>query len=143
MPGLAEISSCLVGRPYALGDAGSGLDCFSLVRQYAVLKGARPADEFQGQRMDTYGALYQQDPAGAKALMLEYLASFTEEIPPGRACAGDILLLNLPDTDTLPFLAIAAGENVLAAHPGRGVVLISLQPYRIMRAWRCRQLPQP
>ncbi|HQP29941.1 MAG TPA: hypothetical protein PLB81_01325 [Deltaproteobacteria bacterium] len=143
MPGLAEISSRLVGLPYALGDAGAGMDCFSLIRQYAVLKGARPAEEFKGQRMDTYGALYLQDPAGAKALMLEYLNTFAAEVPPERACAGDILLLSLPDTDTLPFLAIAAGEQVLAAHPGRGVILISLQPYRIMRAWRCRQPSQP
>ena len=90
----------------------------------------------------TYGALYLQDPAGAKALMLDYVLTFTDEIPPGRACAGDILLLSLPDTDTLPFLAISAGEHALAAHPGRGVVLIRLAPYRIMRAFRCRQLPQ-
>lgn len=135
---LADISRRLVGRRYRLGEC----DCFSVVLDYLGQAGVAVPEEFRGQTRTSYPALYRSFPMGAKALMLELIGSLLEEIDPGRAVAGDVLLLQLAreDSGRLPFLAIDGGNgHVLAASDKIGVGVFPGRHYQRLRAWRCRQ----
>ena len=136
---LAEITSCYLMRPYALGSR-DGFDCFSLIHDYLGRVGAELPDEFQGQTLQSYASLFDRDSGEAKRVMVEFVASVTDEIEPHRAFAGDILLLKLTGSEALPFLAIHAGQNLaIAASCEFGVRPWELGHYTIVRAFRCRR----
>jgi len=136
---LAAITSTLTGKPYALGDPGAGYDCFNLVHQYLTLKGADLPTQFEGETIRTYADLFRRAPVKAKKLMVEYVASVTDEIPVSRAFAGDILLLALKERKAPAFLGIhGGGGNVLLSSPEHGVTVCPLGKYEIRRAFRCR-----
>lgn len=138
---LAEITRAYVDRPYALGRACSeGLDCFSFVYDYMARLGMDLPAEWRGLTLQSYADLYQSDPEEAKRIMVEFIGEHAQEIAPVQAFAGDILLLQLTGTSTLPFLAVHGGQTVcLAASPEFGVRPWDLHNYTIERAWRCRK----
>lgn len=141
---IAEITRAYISKPYALGTPGQGLDCFSLVYDYLKTRmGDQIPDTFRGLTLDTYGEVFQADPVGAKSIMVDFISEHLQEIPPGMAFAGDILLLQLTGTDTMPFLAIHGGQSqAVAASPEYGVRPWSLSHYTIKRAWRCHRQPR-
>lgn len=136
---LAELTREYIERPYALGRAG-GLDCFSLIYDYLGRRGTELPTEWRGLTLETYAALFEKDPAEAKRIMVEFVDDLLSEIPVPRAFAGDLLLLQLKDSTTLPFLAIHGGQSIaIASSPEFGVRPWDLEHYTIRRAWRCRR----
>lgn len=137
---LAELTREYIARPYALGDR-TGLDCFSLIYDYMIRVGNDLPMEWRGLTLDNYAELFKQDPAEAKRVMVEFVDEHCREIKPGMAFAGDLLLLQLRDSDALPFLAIHGGQSMaIASAEDFGVRPWNLGHYIIRRAWRC--LPQ-
>lgn len=135
---LAVFAAQAVGTPYALG-AGEGVDCFSLVIRYLQWREVPLPDEYEGLTLQTYAERFAHDPLGAKDIMVRLMDELLEVIPPPRAFAGDIVLLELAGSGALPFLAIHAGQaSVLAASPEHGVRPWGIEHYEIRRAWSCR-----
>lgn len=133
---LARISAKFIGQPYRLG----AMDCFAAILGYLSARGIELPAEFEGQTRATYAVFFTEQPAAAKAMMVRLMDSLLPQVAPTLAFAGDLLLLRLPDSDTLPFLAIDGGSGrVLAATIERGVCQLPRNRYQIQRAWRCRQ----
>ena len=131
----------LVGRPYALGDQGRGLDCFSSIYAYMAEAGQELPDEYQGLTLQTYADLFRADPARAKTIMCEFMGAVTDEIEPGKARVGDVLLLKCrTKPEAGPALGIhGGGGNVVTSSREHGVTVYKLKNYTIERAWRCRK----
>lgn len=141
---LASIMARLVGRPYCLGDLSRGLDCFSLIYQHIELMGYTMPAEFEGMTLGNYADLFLSDSSRAKEIMLGFVRSMLECIPPSRAFAGDVLVLRIraqgPAMCSAIFLGIhGGGTNVVSATEEHGVSVYPLQGYEIMEAYRCRQ----
>ena len=133
---LASISQKFIGLPYRLG----AMDCFSSILLYLEERGLVLPDEYQGVRREDYPALFKASPERAKALMVEFMDATLPVVSGSHACAGDILLLRLINSDKPPFLAIDGGNgSIIAAAESRGVVQLPRKHYAIERAWRCRQ----
>lgn len=131
---LAELTKNLTGRPYALNDP-RGLDCFSSVREYLIMRGVEIPDEFDGHSVQDYKALFISDPDTAKKLMVKLVESLLDEIRPAFTLAGDILLAKHIDT----FLAINGGNGfMLGATIEVGMVPLPMRAYKILRAFRVR-----
>ena len=131
---MARITAGFIGRPYQLGIT----DCFSAVLEYIASCGYQIPDSFEGVTRDDYADLFEADPGAAKALMVRFVDRLLDEVPPGHAFAGDILLLRL--RGQLPFLAIDGGNgNIIAASESRGVGVSPRRSYTTERAWRCRR----
>lgn len=136
MSSLARISAKFVGQPYQLG----AMDCFASILGYLTERGLALPEEFEGQTRESYAAFFVEQPEEAKAVMIRLMDSLLPTVEPHRAFAGDLLLLRLADTDTLPFLTIDGGNGrVLAATIERGVCQLPRNRYQIVRAWACRQ----
>lgn len=137
MRNLAAITQKLVDLPYELGEK----DCFSIIVMYLKLRGYQVPEQFCGFTMQTYKAYYESVPWHAKQLMCYFFDCLMDPIAPHKAFAGDVLLLELPDSDSQPFAAIDGGNaTIVAASPKRGVAVTPIRYYTIRRAWRCRKL---
>lgn len=135
-----SITAQLVGKPYALGNFCNGMDCFNLIYRYLTMRGIPMPTEYNGLTLETYGALFQEDPDEAKRIMVEFIGSILQEIQPGMAFAGDVLLLRLKDSDSQVFLGIhGGGANVICSSCEHGVNPYPLSSYEILRAWKCQQ----
>jgi len=138
---LATFTAAVMGTPYALGSKTG--DCFSLVVSYLDFRDIPIPDAFEGVTLETYADLYAADPAGAKEAMVRFISQTLTEIPVHKAFAGDILLLQLKDSEALPFLAIHGGQSsIIAASPECGVMPWAIDHYIVRRAWTCRQQSQ-
>lgn len=139
---LAELTTRLVGQPYALGSQ-QGLDCFSAVVEYLRTRGVEVPADFEGHSTTEYKALFLSDPSEAKRLMVELVSSLLDEILPSFAFAGDILLARTPGSETLSqsFLAIHGGNGcMLAATEEKGIYPLPIRVYEIVRAFRIRRV---
>lgn len=133
---LAAVSQRFIGRPYQLGV----VDCFSAILIYLAECGVTVPAEYKGVRREDYPAMFLDDPAAAKSLMVEFMDSMFPSVPPAFAFAGDILLLRLSRSDKPPFLAIDGGNgHIIAAAESRGIGVSSIKHYTVERAWRCRK----
>ena len=137
----AAVIGRLVGRPYALGEMGRGLDCFSSIYAYLGEAGQELPDEYQGLTLQTYADLFREDPGRAKEIMCEFMGSVADEIEPGLARVGDVLLLKCrTKPEAGPALGIhGGGGNVVTSSREHGVTVYKLKNYTIERAWRCRR----
>ena len=139
----AGITGRLVGRAYALGGCATGCDCFSLVYLYLQELSLELPDEFEGLTLETYAARFEQDPDGAKEVMVRFISSLLPELEPRFAFAGDLLLLRLRGEEDGRFLGIhGGGTNVICATREDGVAVYPLQGYKILRAWKCQRHPR-
>ena len=103
------------------------------------MRGIELPEEFNGVTLDTYKQLFQDEPAKAKKVMVEFIDSVLEPIPGYKAIPGDIYLLSL-EKNPLPFLAICAGNaNIISVTESKGVTVFPLKTYKIERAWKCHQ----
>ncbi len=139
---LAAVIGRLIGKPYALGEVDGGLDCFSSIYRYLEERGEDLPDEFQGLTLRNYAELFLDDPARAKAVMVDFMDQVADPIDPARAFAGDVLLLRARDAgeQDFPFLGIhGGGTNVVCSSREHGVTVYQRTNYTIERAWRCRR----
>jgi len=135
---LTQLTTQLVGQPYALSDPG-GLDCFSVIMNYLRLRGVNVPDEFKGRSTQDYRDLFLSDPDEAKRLMIEFVSEFMTEIRPTFAFAGDVLLAHTKgdDAPSQYFLGIHGGNGCLiSATEQKGVVPIPIRAVDISRAFR-------
>ena len=129
---LAKITEYLVGQGYELGK----MDCFALTIVYLEMRGVKIPGSFRGYTMESYKDLYIDAPVLAKEIMVDCMASITEEIPVSKAFAGDILLLRYRKSPH--FFGIDGGNgNVLLPFEDKGVRVVPLKQYTIERAYRC------
>ena len=145
---MSAITKKYVGVPYCLGsaDPAVGLDCVSLMRAIARdlkqempdmfwAKPWRRSGAWECITLDDYPALWEQDKVRAKALLLRFVRSLGEEVPPLKAFCWDILILDPPDGERQ--VALHAGHNLaMAAFTDRGVDLAPIDVSFIKRAIR-------
>ena len=117
MPGLAEISSKLVGVKFkhCSSDSKSGYDCFTSIVQYLNFLGAGITFDtiFEGVSFD-YISEYAADPHGTMELAHKYIASITTEVKRGFEHPGDILILKTKKKESAPLhLGIDGGNGVV------------------------------
>jgi cell wall-associated NlpC family hydrolase len=135
---LAELTSRLVGAPYKLGGHGvrEGFDCYSLMLAVCDFWGADAPKVFRDLTVDNYPERFRQDPNGTKEILFEALASTMKEVKPSQAFAGDILITSTKGTNTFGIGIHAGGDSMLASYLERGVQLMPLRGYNILKAYR-------
>lgn len=137
----AEVASQFVGKPYKLGKAKVGYDCFSLVYNYLRKRGIDLPTTFKDFTLTNYSAVFINNPDHAKEVMVEFMSTVLEETT--NPVGGDILLLCLRGQPSAYFLAIDAGNGqALISTEEQGVTVISLEFYTIKRSWKCQQQSQ-
>ena len=133
---LAKISSRFIGIPYELGK----MDCFMAVVRYLQEMGRAPdINEYQGITLETYAKVFLNDPERVKNIMVQLMDDYFSVVDSKKASPGDIALLKLRGSSTLPFLGIIAGNAIIIiATEQDGVTTYPLKHYKILRAWRCQ-----
>lgn len=135
---LAELTAKLIGAPYKLGghNAKEGFDCYSLFLAACDYWGAHIPDAFDGLTLENYAERFRQDPDGTKKILFRFLGTIGQEIRPSRAFAGDLLVTTVKGSD-IPGIGIHAGnDGILAAYRERGVAVMPLRAYNIIKAYR-------
>lgn len=131
---LAEFTSRMVGKPYRLGE----MDCAKLIMEFADhMKVALP-DSWQGIPVASYKELFEADRKKAMELFIEWATSIGNEISPGKAFSGD-LLIAIPkgSVETYPSLLIHAGQDqALCVTEKRGVCHVPIRAYNVIKAFR-------
>lgn len=131
-PGLAEITSEVVGKSYELGCT----DCFALIIYYLQKQGVPIPDEYEGITLETYADFYKKDPENTLRLMVGFINRLLVSVHPNKAPPGSIYLLSLKGRDVPSFLALDGGNtNVVFATEERGIIVMPLSHYEIEGAW--------
>lgn len=146
--GLAKITAQLVGKPYKLGARKNGLDCTSLILEFATLSGMPIPEEWEGFTARNYAKFYREKPEEAMEVLACWITSIGKEIPPCRAFAGDILVMKMKRRHLaeMPgfFLGIHGGQDrILAVTEKRGVTLVPIRDYEIVKAFTWREKRKP
>jgi hypothetical protein len=145
---LAKITSELVGKPYRLGERKAAFDCTSLILEFASLSGMPIPEDWEGFTSKNYAKFYEKQPVEAMEVLACWITSIGKEIPAIHAFAGDILVMRLkrghsPDLPRF-FLGIHAGQDkIMAVTEKRGVTLIPIRDYEIIKAFRWREKKKP
>lgn len=130
----AEFTGRSVGRPYKLGET----DCLSLVLSFLDHAGVEIPDSFDGVTRENYPALYRVDPRRAKEILLRWITTVGEEIPPSHAFTGDILVVRVKGKEDWGIEIHAGGDLALGAFAKQGIGLETLRGYDILKAYRIR-----
>ena len=135
---LAELTSRLVGAPYKLGGHGvdTGFDCYSLLLAACDFWNTEVPRAFDGLTVDNYPERFRADPDGTKQILFKALASMGKEIKPSEAFAGDILVTSTKGTNFFGVGIHAGGDSILATYLERGVQIMPLRGYNIIKAYR-------
>lgn len=131
---LLDFSKEYIGKKYELGET----DCFAIVFKY--LKALNPSlpTEFGDISWTSYPTLFKLDKDEAYKKMLHFVEKFFPEKDVSLSLPGDILLVQLRDSD--PFLSINVGNgNLLASCPSLGVNIVSRSYYKILRCFLCHK----
>jgi len=139
---LFAITKELINAPYKLGGQSitEGLDCFSLVYRYLIMRGYALPIEYKGLTLETYKDLYDKDRDRATQIMIEFVEEHMEEIPRSMMFAGDVALARVTGEDRgHAFLVIDGGNgNIICATEEYGVTISSVKYYTVERVFRCR-----
>jgi hypothetical protein len=138
---LSKTTFTLIGSPYSLGDSKRGFDCATLVMEFAKKSGMPMPEEWEGFTPSNYALFYRDKPSEAKEVLCLWACSAGEEIPPGKAFAGDILIVRPkghPKSET-PGVVIHAGQDMVMAAFESGVRLFPIRAYNVLKAIRWRE----
>ena len=136
---LAELTSKLVGSPYKLGGHGinDGFDCYSLFLAACDFWGVKVPAEFEGLSVENYPERFVNDPDGTKEILFRFLDSLGRQIKPSRAFAGDLLVTTVKGGNGKLGIGLHAGnDSILASYLEKGVAIMPLRAYNIIKAYR-------
>lgn len=137
---LIDYSRKIAGTPYCAGgiDPSVGLGCFTIVYDWIKVHIPNLPEEYHGYTLVNRRQLYDADPNSANEMMIRFFDEYLEFIKPSFAFVGDILWTSVIWKDAEYFAsAIHAGNGyMLGATPQRGVILIPLRMYKILKAWK-------
>ena len=130
---LLERTQKLIGVKYELGTN----DCFSLIINYLKRCEVEVPLVHQGYKVDDYAEDYRSNPTKMMRVGVDLIASLTTELPPAFAVAGDILLVQFEDNESL---VIDGGNGtIIAATEESGTVVLNQHGYVVNRVFRCPQ----
>ena len=136
-PIIFDFSRTMTGRPFKLGYAQDGLDCFTLIVEYLKRHGITipETETIDGVTLRNYKDKYVSDNSTINAAEKYFIRILKEKEPCARM-PGDVLLLAYNETK---FFGIDAGNgNILTANTDRGVKIVPGNPYEVLRAWAIR-----
>ena len=131
---LAELTSDLVGKSYKLGD----VDCARLILEVAKRSGIPLSEEWEGFTPENYAELYERDPEEAQQVLICWVTSIGTEIPGCKAFAGDVLIARTINGSVLSVLLHAGQDQAMIVNEKRGVTMVPLRAYEIVKAFRWR-----
>ena len=132
---MAELTSKLMGKAYKLGQ----VDCVKLIMEIISKAGASVAAEWEGFTPENYAKLYERNPEEAQEMLICWATSIGHEIPACRAFTGDLMIAKAKKMIAGHFVLLHAGQDqALIVNDKRGVMLVSLRAYDILKAFRWR-----
>jgi hypothetical protein len=136
---LIEYTKQVVGIPYCAGgmDPKMGLGCFTIVYNWIKIHMPALPTEYHSYTLENRRQFYDETPEAANALMLQFFDEYLVKVEPAFAFVGDVLWTSLmwKGKEYLAACIHAGNGHMLGATPARGVTLIPIRNYRVLRAW--------